>query len=182
MGVRCEQQHDHPSALQETCNTAPKEPFRKLRSFIERSLLCILLWLRRGCDAPCLDLRYGSRWSFVSLSGFLCVEAQRQVIWYGHSSWEMKGHFPGKSAGRCARYLAMSWLNLHFSPNVQVFRAKWKQRPSFEGIYPDGLSYTRGVHCGFEVALLAAATTVRSGTCFRRLPLPVASLRDDPCT
>lgn len=117
----------------------------------------------------------------MSLSGFLCVEAQRQVIWYGHSSWEIKGHFPGKSGGRCARYLAMSWLNLHFSPNVQVFRAKWKQRPSFEGIYPDGLSYTRFA-LRLQADLLAAATTVRSGTCFRRLPLLAASLRDEPCT
>lgn len=86
------------------------------------------------CLAPDACRRCGKSHLVVKASGFLCVEAQRHVTWYGHSCRDSNGHLPGRSGGRCPRYLSMSWLNLHLSPKEQLLRVKWKQRPSFPGI------------------------------------------------
>ena len=60
---------------------------------------------------------------------------------------ELKGHRPGRSAGFCIRYAAMSWLKWHLSPSMHC---PWRLRLQISSPFWACLSCSRRQACGVQ--------------------------------
>ena len=83
---------------------------------------------------------------------------------------ELKGHRPGRSAGFCFRYAAMSWLKWHLSPSMHC---PWRLRLQISSPFWACRSCSREHACGVQQLLSSCLCWLLSLTARVRLVLEV---------